>query len=72
MRREDGVIPPLSKRGFFKGIWIGELFLVWGLTQKVVSWVAWEGEVWLFFKVGRWDLKKFPSNYSFGGVGLGV
>jgi len=34
--------------------------------------VAWEGEVWFFFKVGRWDLKKIPSNYSFGGVGLGV
>jgi hypothetical protein len=24
--------------------------------------VAREGEVWLFFKVGRWDLKKIPRN----------
>jgi hypothetical protein len=24
--------------------------LGWGLTQRVVSYVAWEGEVWLFFK----------------------
>jgi hypothetical protein len=30
------------------------------------------GEVWLFFKVGRWDLKKIPRNYSFGGVGWGL
>jgi len=46
--------------------------LGWGLTQKVVSWVAWEGEVWLFFKVGRWDFKNIIRNYSFGGVGWGV
>jgi hypothetical protein len=51
---------------------MGELFLGWGLTQRVISWVAWEGEVWLFFKVGRWDLKKIPRNYSFGGVGWGL
>jgi hypothetical protein len=44
----------------------------WGLTQRAISWVAWEGEVWLFFKAGRWDLKFFSRNYSFGGVGLGV
>jgi len=69
VRRGGWGIPPLSKGGFFKAIWIGELFLLWGLTQKVVSWVAWEGEVWLFFKVGRWDFSNFPSNYSFGGVG---
>jgi len=37
---EDGVTPPLSKGGFFQGIWIGEFFLGWGLTQRVVSWVA--------------------------------
>jgi hypothetical protein len=30
----------------------------WGLTQRFVSWVAWEEAVWLFLKVGRWDLKK--------------
>jgi hypothetical protein len=51
---------------------MGELFLGWGLTQRVISWVAWEGEVWLFFKVGRWDFKKIPRNYSFGGVGWGL
>ncbi len=39
------VIPPFSKGGFFKGVGIGELFLGWGLTQRVVSWVAWEAEV---------------------------
>jgi hypothetical protein len=33
--------------------------------------VAWEGEVWLFFKVGRWDLNFFSTNYYFGGVGWG-
>jgi len=34
---------------------LGEMnfFWGWGLTQGVVSWVAPEGEVWLFFKVGR-------------------
>jgi hypothetical protein len=37
------------------------LFLGWGLTQRVVSLVAWEGEVWLFFKEGRWDFFYFPS-----------
>jgi hypothetical protein len=25
------------------------------LGEVNFSWVAWEGEVWLFFKVGRWD-----------------
>ncbi len=34
--------------------------------------MAWEGEVWLFFKVEKWDFKFFPRNYSFGGVGWGV
>jgi len=38
----------------------------------VVSWVVWEGEVWLFFKAGRWDFFNFSRNYSFGGVGWGV
>jgi hypothetical protein len=46
--------------------------LGWGLTQRAVSWVAWEGKVWLFFKVGKWDLKNFPRNYSYGGVRWGV
>ncbi len=40
----EGAIPPFSKRGFFRG-----------LGEVNFSWVAWEGEVWLFFKVGRWD-----------------
>jgi hypothetical protein len=30
--------------------------LGWGLTQRVDSWVAWEGKVWLFFETRRWDL----------------
>jgi hypothetical protein len=34
--------------------------------------VALEGEVWLFFKVGRWGLKNIPRHYSFGDVGWGV
>ncbi len=33
------------EKGFF---WGG-----WGPSQKVVSLVAWDREVWLFFKVGR-------------------
>ncbi len=34
---------------------LGEVvfFLGWVVSQGVVSWVAWEGKVWLFFKVGR-------------------
>jgi len=36
-----------------------------------VSLVAWEGKVWLFFKVGRWDVFNFLRNYFFGGVGWG-
>jgi hypothetical protein len=46
--------------------------LGWGLTQKVVSWVAWEGEVWLFLKARKWHFSNFSRNYSFGGVGWGV
>ncbi len=53
-RGEGGVIPPLSKGHFFKGIGISEFVLGWELTQRFVSWVAWEGEVWLFLKVGNW------------------
>jgi hypothetical protein len=33
--------------------------------------VAWEGEVWLFFKVGMWDFFNFQRNYFFGRVGWG-
>ncbi len=33
--------------------------------------MAWEGEVWLFLKVGRWDLKNNSRDYFFGGVGWG-
>ncbi len=47
------VISPLSKGVFLGGIGRSDFFLEWGLTQKVVSGVAWEGEVWLFFKVRR-------------------
>jgi hypothetical protein len=44
------VIPPLSKEVFFQGIGIGIFFLGWGLTQRVIYWVAQEGEVWFFLK----------------------
>jgi hypothetical protein len=37
-----------------------------------VSLVAWEGKVWLFFKVRRRDFFNFLRNYSFGGVGWRV
>jgi len=67
-RGRRGNSTPFQRRFFCEGIGIGELFLGWGLTQKVVSWVAWEGEVWLFFKAGRWDFSNFPRNYSFDGV----
>jgi hypothetical protein len=39
------------------------MFLGWGLIQRFVSWVAWEGEVWLFLKVGRWDIFNFSKNF---------
>jgi hypothetical protein len=42
------------------------------LTQRIVSWVAWEEEVLLFFKARRWDFLNFSRTYSFGGVGWGV
>jgi len=42
---------------FLKGIGRSELYLGWGLTQGIVSWVAWEGKVWLILKVGRWDFQ---------------
>jgi hypothetical protein len=37
------------------------LYLGWGLTQRVIPWVAWEGEVWLFFKARRWDFFIFQG-----------
>jgi hypothetical protein len=37
--------------------------LGWWLIQRFVSWVAWEGKVWLFFKVRRWDFLNFPRNF---------
>ncbi len=43
----------------------------WELTQRFVSSVAWEGKVWLFLKVKRWDVLKILRNYFFGGVGWG-
>jgi hypothetical protein len=33
---------------FFKGIGISGFLWGWGIIQRVVSWVAWEGEVWFF------------------------
>jgi hypothetical protein len=46
-------------------------FWGWGLTQSVISWVAWEGEVWFFSKQEGGNFN-FSRNYSFGGVGWGV
>jgi hypothetical protein len=43
-----------------------------GITQRVVSWVAWEGKVLLFSEARRWDFFNFPKNYYFGGVRWGV
>jgi len=45
------------------------MFLGMGTNPRFVSWVAWEGEVWLFFKVRMWEFFNFRRNYSFGGVG---
>jgi hypothetical protein len=42
-----------------------------GLIQRFVSWVAHDGEVCLFLKVGRCGFFNFPRNYSFSGVGWG-
>ncbi len=50
---EDGVIPFLLKGAFLGGLRNGNFFGGWGLSQGVVSWMAWKREVWLFFKVGR-------------------
>jgi len=33
--------------------------------------VAWEGEVWLFLKVGRWDFKKNSKELFFCWCGIG-
>jgi hypothetical protein len=47
---------------FFIWDWERRFFWGWGLIQRVVSWVAWKGKVWLFLKVGRWDFKKILRN----------
>jgi hypothetical protein len=52
---------PFQKEVYFKRIGTGELFLGWGLTQRFVYRVAWEGEVWFFLKVGRWHFKEIPN-----------
>jgi len=41
----------------------------WELFQGVVSWVAWQKEVCMFFKVGRLGFFFFPRNSFFGDVG---
>ncbi len=33
----------------------------WELTQRFISWVAWEVEVWFFLKVGMWDFLIFQG-----------
>jgi hypothetical protein len=48
------------------------MFFGMGTNPKGCFWVAWEGDVWLFFKARRWDLIFFSRIYSFGGVGWGV
>jgi hypothetical protein len=52
---------------------VGEviLFWGWGLFQLVGFWVAWEGEVRLFFKVARLSLSLFSKEFVFSGMGWG-
>jgi len=50
----------------------GDYFLGWGLIQRVVSWVAWDREVWLFFKIGRWGIFFFFQGFIFLVVWDGV
>jgi hypothetical protein len=56
---------PFQRRNFLR-IGKGELFLGWELTQRFISWVAWEVEVWFFFKVGMWDFLIFQGIFFLG------
>jgi hypothetical protein len=47
-----GYFHPFPKQVFLKNE-IVDCFWGWKLTQRAVSWVAWEGKVWLFFKAKR-------------------
>jgi len=40
VRRRGWGNSALFQRSFFQRIGIGEFFLGWGLTQRVISWVA--------------------------------
>jgi hypothetical protein len=51
------------------GIRRSDFFFVMGTNLRGFFWVAWEGEVCLFPKVGRWGSFCFLRNYFFGGVG---
>jgi hypothetical protein len=42
---------PFQRSFFLKDWHRAELFWGWGLTQRFISWVAWEAKDWLFFKV---------------------
>jgi hypothetical protein len=65
------VIPFLFKGGILGGLGKGNCFGGgWGLSQGVVSWVAWQKKVCLFFKVGRLGVFFcFSRNSFFGDVG---
>jgi hypothetical protein len=61
---------------FFKGVFgvgLGEVFTFWDgdYYKGLCFWVTWEGEVWLFFKVGRLGFFLFFKKYFFGCVGWG-
>ncbi len=51
------------QRSFWGGIGRGD-FTFWDgeYYKGLCFWVAWEGEVWLFFKVGRLGFFCFPKN----------
>ncbi len=60
------------QKSFWGGIRRGD-FTFWdgNYCKGLCFWVAWEGEVWLFFKVGRLGVFFFSKKYFFGGVGWG-
>ncbi len=62
---------------FFKVFFSGGIgrsdFTFWdgNYYKGLCFWVAWEGEVWFFFKVGRLGFFLFSKKHFFGGVGWG-
>jgi hypothetical protein len=66
---EDKMISSFSKGVF--GVQLGKVILLFGMGdyyKGLCFWVAWEGEVWLFFKVGRLGFFLFFKKYFFGDV----